>query len=210
MTELRIGIIGVGHIGGTLARLFVAAGHDVVLSNSRGPETLGPLVEELGDRATAASAADAARAGEVVVVSVPLVRYRELPTDGVAGKVVIDTNNYYPGRDGHFAELDEDRTTSSELLQAHLTGARVVKAFNSINWQHLRDDGRAPGDPERIGIPISGDDEEAKRVVAALIDEIGFDAVDAGTLATGGRKHQPGSALYGAELTGAELRARLA
>ena len=210
MTELRIGIIGVGHIGGTLARLFVAAGHDVVLSNSRGPETLDRSSRSSATGRRAASAADAARAGEVVVVSVPLGRYRELPTDGVAGKVVIDTNNYYPARDGHFAELDEDRTTSSELLQAHLTGARVVKAFNTINWQRLRNDGRAPGDPERIGIPISGDDEGAKRVVAALIDEIGFDAVDAGTLAKGGRKHRPGSALYGAELTGAELRALLA
>jgi predicted dinucleotide-binding enzyme len=143
------------------------------------------------------------------VVSVPFGRYRELPTAGVDGKVVVDTNNYYPGRDGHFETLDSDQTTSSELLQQHLAGARVVKAFNAITWGHLRDLGRPPGDPERIGIPISGDDADAKRTVAKLIDQIGFDPVDAGTLADGGRKHQPGGPAYTAGLPTAELRARL-
>jgi 8-hydroxy-5-deazaflavin:NADPH oxidoreductase len=126
---MRIGIIGSGKIGGTLARRFVDAGHEVAVSNSRGPETLEDLVGELGPPAQALTAAEAERFGELVVVSVPLGRYRELPTDSVAGKVVIDTNNYYPQRDGHFAELDHDGTTSSELLQAHLPGARVAKAF---------------------------------------------------------------------------------
>jgi hypothetical protein len=156
------------------------------------------------------TAADAARFGDVVVVSVPLGRYRELPTEGVAGKVVIDTNNYYPQRDGHFEERDGDRTTSSELLQAHLPGARVVKAFNAIVWTRLRDDARSAGDPERLGIPISGDDEEAKRTVAEPMDEIGFDAVDAGTLAEGGSKHQPGNPAYTEGLHTEALRARLA
>jgi len=206
---MRIGIIGAGHIGGTLARLFVSAGHEVAASNSRGPDTLENLVTELGDRARAMTAQDAARFGDVVVVSVPFGRYRELPTDGLAGKVVIDTNNYYPGRDGHFPELDTDRTTSSELLQAHLPRARVVKAFNAIVWHSLRDLGRPPGDPQRIGIPISGDDEGAKRTAAELIDQIGFDAVDAGSLAGGGRKHQPGTPVYTTELRARELRARL-
>jgi predicted dinucleotide-binding enzyme len=123
---------------------------------------------------------------------------------------VIDTNNYYPRRDGHFEELDSDRTTSSELLQAHLPGARVVKAFNAIVWTRLRDDGRPAGDRERVGVPISGDNEKARRTVAELIDEIGFDAVDAGTLAEGGRKHQPGSPAYTEGLHTEELRARLA
>jgi predicted dinucleotide-binding enzyme len=158
----------------------------------------------------ATTAEDAARFGDVVVVSVPFGRYLELPNDGVAGKVVIDTNNYYPSRDGHFEELDSDRTTSSELLQTHLSGARVVKAFNAIYWNHLRDLGRPSGDPQRIGIPISGDDKESKRIVAELIDDIGFDAVDAGTLAEGGRKHQPGSPVYAEDLRAEELRARLA
>jgi hypothetical protein len=207
---MRIGIIGAGHIGGTLARLFVGAGHEVAVSNSRGPETLAGLVEELGGRVQAMTAADATRFGDVVVVAVPFGRYRELPTEAVSGKVVIDTNNYYPQRDGHFEELDSDHTTSSELLQAHLADARVVKAFNAIQWMRLRDDGRPAGDPERLGIPISGDDKEAKRSVAALIDQIGFDPVDAGTLAEGGRKHQTGAPAYTQGLPTAELRARLA
>jgi predicted dinucleotide-binding enzyme len=207
---VRIGIIGAGHIGGTLARLFVQAGHDVTISNSRGPETLREQVAELGPHAHAVPADEAAAFGDVVVVSVPFGRYGELPQEGFAGKVVIDTNNYYPKRDGHFDELDADRTTSSELLQAHLPGSRVVKAFNSIYWHRLRNDGRPKGASDRIAIPISGDDAEAKAIVAGLIDGIGFDAVDAGTLGVGGRKHQPGAAVYGADLKAAELRSRLA
>jgi 8-hydroxy-5-deazaflavin:NADPH oxidoreductase len=206
---MRIGIIGSGKIGGTLARHFIRAGHEVAVSNSRGPDTLQELAAELGERAQAMTAGDAAKFGELLVISVPFGRYRELPTASVAGKVVIDANNYYPGRDGNFEELDRDRTTSSELLQEHLTGARVVKAFNAMMWKRLRDDGRPSGDPERIGIPISGDDQDAKRAVADLIDQIGFDAVDLGTLAEGGRKHQAGSALFGVELPSAELRERV-
>jgi 8-hydroxy-5-deazaflavin:NADPH oxidoreductase len=149
------------------------------------------------------------RFGDVVVVSVPFGCYRKVPTEGVSGKVVIDTNNYYPRRDGHFDELDSDRTTSSELLQEHLRGARVVQAFNAINWIRLRDDGRPAGDPERLGVSISGDDAEATRTVAELIDQIGFDPVDAGTLSEGGRKHQTGAPAFTQGLPTAELRARL-
>jgi 8-hydroxy-5-deazaflavin:NADPH oxidoreductase len=207
---MRIGIVGAGHIGGTLAKLFVGAGHDVAVSNSRGPETLAAFVAELGGRVQAMTAVDAMRFGDVVVVSVPFGRYRELPTEAVSGKVVIDTNNYYPRRDGHFEELDSDRTTSSELLQAHLRGARVVKAFNAINWMRLRDEGRPAGDPERLGIPTSGDDEDAKQTVAELIDQIGFDPVDAGTLGEGGRKHQTGARAYTQGVPTSKLRARLA
>jgi predicted dinucleotide-binding enzyme len=203
---VRIGIIGAGHIGGTLAERLVAAGHEVAISNSRGPETLTDLVEG----AQPMTVGDAERFGEVVVVSIPLGRYREVPTDAVEGKVVIDTNNYYPQRDGQIPELDDDSTTSSELLQTHLPEARVVKAFNAIVWTKLRDDGRPAGDADRLGIPISGDDEQAKRTVAELIDEIGFDAVDAGTLAEGGRRHQVGAPAYTQGLPTAELRARLA
>jgi predicted dinucleotide-binding enzyme len=203
---VRIGIIGAGHIGGTLAAHFVAAGHEVAISNSRGPETLAGAVEG----AQPMTIEDAERFGEIVVVSIPLGRYREVPTDAVEGKVVIDTNNYYPQRDGQIPELDDDSATSSELLQAHLPGAHVVKAFNAIVWTKLREDGRPAGDPDRVGIPISGDDEQAKRTVAELIDEIGFDAVDAGTLAEGGRKHQVGAPAYTQGLPTAELRARLA
>src|SRR5262245_44745560 len=207
---MRIGIIGVGHIGGTLAKHFVDAGHEVAVSNSRGPETLAGLVEGLGQRVQAVAAADAARFGDLVVVSVPFGRYKELPADGVAGKVVVDTTNYYPQRDGSFAELDSDRTSSSELVQAHLSSGRVVKAFNAIVWTRLRDDGRPAGQEGSIGIPLSGDDAQAKRTVAELIDQIGFDPVDAGTLADGGRQHQPGSPAYTQGLPTAELRALLA
>ena len=133
---MRLGIIGAGHIGGTLARHFVRAGHQVAISNSRGPETLQAVIEERGGRAWAMTAADAARFGEVVVISIPFGRHGDLPSSGFAGKVVIDTNNYYPRRDGHFPELDSDRTSSSEFLQRHLAGARVVKAFNAILWSH--------------------------------------------------------------------------
>ena len=206
---MRIGFMGAGRIGGTLARQLAALGHDVAVSNSRGPETLAALVASIGERGQALTAADAARWGELLVVSVPFGRYRELPVDGVAGKVVIDTNNYYPNRDGQYTEIDADHTTSSEMLAAYLSGARVVKAFNNINWEHLRDLARPAGAPGRIGLPIAGDDAEAKRTVAELIDAIGFDAVDAGTLAAGGRKQQPGTAVYGTDLPTADLRAAL-
>lgn len=202
---MKIGVIGAGHIGGTLATRLVAAGHEVAISNSRGPETLKGAIEG----ARPMTVEDAARFGEVIVVSIPFGHYREVPADAVDGKVVIDTNNYYPERDGHFPELDDGSTTSSELLQARLSDARVVKAFNAISWTNLRDAGRAVGDPARLGIPLSGDDERAKRTVAELIDEIGFDPVDAGTLAQGGRKHQVDAPAYGKGLPTAELRSRL-
>jgi predicted dinucleotide-binding enzyme len=206
---MQIGIIGAGHIGGTLARLFVRAGHDVAISNSRGPETLRDLVAALGERAQAMTPAQAAAFGEVVVVSIPFGRYREVPAGPLAGKIVIDTMNYYPQRDGHFPELDSGRTTSSELLQAHLPGARAVKAFNAIRWDQLRDRGRPPGAGDRVAIPISGDDPAAKETVVRLIDQIGFDAVDAGNLSEGGRRHQPGTPVYVVTLTASELRERL-
>src|SRR3954471_22067283 len=143
-----IGLIGSGHIGSTVARLAVDAGHDVVLSNSRAPETLADLVGELGPRARAATPAEAAAAGDVVVVTIPLKAYRDVPVEPLRGKVVIDTNNYYPDRDGHIAELDEESTTTSELLQAHLPESQVVKGFNNIWFEHLATLHRPAGDPE--------------------------------------------------------------
>ena len=134
-----LGFIGSGHIGSTVARLAVKAGHNVVMSNSRGPETLAELVTDLGDQARAATAAEAARAGDVVVVTIPLRSYRDVPVDELAGKVVIDTMNYYPQRDGQIAALDDESSTSSELLQAHLPASQVVKGFNNIFFQHLAD-----------------------------------------------------------------------
>src|SRR3954465_3166404 len=173
-----IGLIGSGHIGGTVARLAVDAGHDVVLSNSRGPETLTDLVDQLGPRARAATAAEAGAAGDIVVVTIPLKAYREVPAEPLRGKVVIDTNNYYPSRDGHIPELEDESTTVSELLQAHLPESRVVKAFNHIRPGAPGSAGTAAGTPGRRALIVAGDDADARATVAAMIDEFGFDAVD--------------------------------
>ncbi|MGI5211703.1 NADPH-dependent F420 reductase [Plantactinospora sp. CA-290183] len=206
---MRIGIVGTGHVGGTLAELFEKAGHEVAVANSRGPETLRGLSEQLGPQVHPATAEEAARFGDIVVVSVPVGRYPDLPAGPMAGRTVIDTGNYYPERDGHLPELDDDRTTSSELLQEHLAGARVVKAFNTMRWDHLRDHGRQSSAMQRYGLPVSGDDVGAKRQVFDLIEQVGFEPVDAGSLADGGRRQQPGTEIYLAELTGGELHDRL-
>src|SRR5215831_12848006 len=164
-----IGLIGAGRIGSQLARLAVANGYNVVISNSRGPETLSTLVTELGPRARAATAADAAKAGDIVVVTIPLKNYRAVPVEPLAGKIVIDTNNYYPDRDGHIAELDNESTTTSELLQAHLPNSKVVKAFNHIYAAELTTHGQPAGTPDRRALVIVGDDQTAKGAVARLI-----------------------------------------
>jgi predicted dinucleotide-binding enzyme len=190
------GFIGSGNIGSTVARLAVAAGHDVVLSNSRGPETLADLVAQLGPHASAATPAEAARAGDVVVVTIPLRSYPQVPVEELGGKVVLDTMNYYPQRDGAIAELDAESTTSSELLQAHVPEAKVVKAFNNIFFQHLAALPRPSGAEDRSALPIAGDDQEAKRVVREQLDAIGFDTVDLGPLSEGWRT-QPDTAAYG-------------
>ena len=204
-----IGLIGSGHIGSQVARLAVAAGHDVVFSNSRGPETLSALVAELGPRARAATAADAARAGGIVVVSVPLKNYRDVPVEPLAGKIVIDTNNYYPQRDGHIPELDNESTTTAELLQAHLPTSKVVKAFNHIYAAELTTHGQPKGTPNRRALVIAGDDNGAKATVTHLLDQFGFDTVDAGPLKEGWRiqRDTPG---YGPRRTAEEIRRDLA
>jgi 8-hydroxy-5-deazaflavin:NADPH oxidoreductase len=131
---MQIGIIGSGKIGATAARLFVDAGHDVAIANSRGPETLTDIVQDLGERASAATVEDAASSAELVLVAIPFGRYRELPAEALGNRIVVDAMNYYPERDGHIRELDEDATTSTELLAAHAPDARVVKAFNTMMW----------------------------------------------------------------------------
>jgi predicted dinucleotide-binding enzyme len=206
---MRIGIIGSGNIGGTLARLLAGAGHEVVVGNSRGPDALAGLVAEIGPAATAATAAGAAEAGAVVVVAIPFVAFRDLPAAALAGKVVVDATNYYAGRDGTFPEIESGTTTSSELLAGALAGARVVKAFNTIHYRHLAADGTPTGTAGRRAIPIAGDDATAKATVAALIDDIGFDAYDVGPLADG-RRIEPGSPVYNLGLTRDEVAAALA
>jgi predicted dinucleotide-binding enzyme len=191
-----LGLIGCGRIGGTVARLAVDAGYDVVLSNSRGPETLAGLVEELGPHARAATPAEAAEAGDLVVVSVPLRAYQEVPVEPLACKVVIDANNYYPQRDGHIPELDDQSATSSELLQRHLPTSKVVKAFNNIYFGHLGSLPRPAGSADRSALPIAGDDADAKAIVTAFLDAIGYDTVDEGPLAESWRC-EPGAPAYG-------------
>lgn len=182
-----IGLIGSGNIGSTLARLAIQAGYDVVLSNSRGPETLAELVAELGEKARAATPEEAAAAGDLVVVTIPLKSYRDVPVEPLRGKVVIDTGNYYPQRDGQIAELDDESTTTAELVQAHLPESKVVKGFNNINYAALLQLARPAGDPERSTLAIAGDDADAKATVAEFVDDIGFDAYDAGPLSEGWR-----------------------
>jgi 8-hydroxy-5-deazaflavin:NADPH oxidoreductase len=199
---MKIGIIGAGKIGATAAKLFVQAGHEVGISNSRGPETLKGLVAELGNKAKPVSVEEAAKFGDVVLVSIPFVKYKSLPADAFNGKIVIDSNNYYPNRDGNFTEIDQGKTTSSELLASHLHGARVVKAFNTIWFEHLKSQGNTNLPVEdRRAIFFAGDDAEANHVVSKLIEEIGFAAVDTGSLHEGGKAQQPGTPIYNKELT---------
>src|SRR4029078_8547845 len=204
-----LGFIGAGKIGSQLARLAVKNGHDVVVSNSRGPETLAGLVKELGPRARAAAAVDAAKSGDIVVVAIPLKNVRQVPVEPLAGKIVVDTNNYYPQRDGHIAELDNESTTTSELLQAHLPASKVVKAFNHIYAAELTTHGQPAGTENRRALVIAGDDPDAKAVVTRLLDQFGFDTVDAGPLKEGWRiqRDTPG---YGPRRTAEELRKDLA
>jgi predicted dinucleotide-binding enzyme len=204
-----IGFIGSGNIGGQLARLAIAHGYRVVLSNSRGPETLAGLVEELGQQSRAATPVEAAEAGDLVVVTVPLKAYRSVPVAPLDGKIVIDTNNYYFERDGHIADLDEARATVSGMLQEHLPGSSVVKAFNNIMAKDLTTAGTPAGTPGRRALPVASDDADAKRLVSDLLDEFGFDAVDAGSLAESWRfeRDQPA---YVVAMTAEEIPEKLA
>jgi predicted dinucleotide-binding enzyme len=202
-----IGFIGSGHVGQAIARRAIAAGHTVVMSNSRGPETLAGLVAAFGPRASAATATAASNAAEIVIVAIPFTSFKQVPVDPLAGKLVIDTGNYYAPRDGHVAELDDGTTTSSEMLASHLPTSNVIKAFNTIIAAHIVEHATPAGTPHRRALPIAGDDAAAKRVVTGLIDEIGFDVVDAGLLAEG-RRLDPMTA-WGPVLHAQELRRSL-
>lgn len=200
-----IGLIGAGNIGSQVARLAVKNGYDVVISNSRGPDTLADLVKELGPKARAATPVEAAKTGDIVVVTVPLKNYKSVPVEPLAGKIVIDTNNYYPQRDGHMPELDNESTTTAELLQAHLPKSKVVKAFNHIYAAELTTHGQPAGTPNRRALVIAGDDASAKATVTTMLDTFGFDTVDAGPLAEGWRiqRDTPG---YGPRRNAEDLR----
>ncbi len=177
-----VGIIGAGHIGSALAKGFAKNGYDVVIANSRGPETLADLVAEIGDKARAATAQDAAQAGDIVVVTVPLKAYRAIPVEPLAGKIVLDTNNYYFERDGRIAELDEKKTTTSQMLQEHLPQSHVVKAFNHIMAADILTDGSPAGTGDRRALATASDSDEAVALVTRVYDEFGFDTVNIGPL----------------------------
>jgi predicted dinucleotide-binding enzyme len=190
-----LGIIGSGAIGSTLARLAIAAGLDVVISNSRGPASLTDLVADLGPNARAATVADVAREADIVIAAIPLIAYTDLPADALAGKTVIDATNYYPQRDGQIEALDSNESTASELVQAHLAQSFVVKAFNSITFASLGNGARPAGSPERNTLVIAGEDAAAKVRVTELLDAIGYDALDIGGLAESWRS-EPGTPIY--------------
>ena len=204
-----LGIIGAGHIGSQVARVAVANGYDVVIANSRGPETLADLVAELGDHASAATAADAAAAGDVVVVTVPLGKIDHLPVEQLAGKIVLDTNNYYFERDGHIDALDRGETTTSELLQAQLPTSRIAKAFNHIFAADITTDGAPAGTPDRRALATAGDDAEAVAFVTRFYDEAGFDTVNVGPLSESWRVER-GRPAYVVRQNADELKANLA
>jgi 8-hydroxy-5-deazaflavin:NADPH oxidoreductase len=204
-----IGIIGAGHIGSQIARKAVQLGHDVVISNSRGPETLAELVAELGPHARAATAAEAAAAGDFAVVTVPLKSIKDLPAEPLAGKIVIDTNNYYWERDGRIPALDKGEATTSGLLQEHLPGAKVAKGFNHIMSGQITSDGTPAGTENRRALATASDFPEAAELVTRLYDEFGFDTVNIGPLSESWRVERDRPA-YVVRQNADELRENLA
>ncbi|MEI6623503.1 MAG: NAD(P)-binding domain-containing protein [Actinomycetes bacterium] len=204
-TGVRVGIVGAGHIGGALAATLPRVGHPVLLANSRGPESLRELVAKLGPGVQAATVAEAATA-DIVVVTVPLRALTALSADQFAGRIVVDTCNYYPQRDGVFAELEDGSMNSSELVAAHLSNSTVVKAFNTIYFERLANEG-SPELPldQRLAIPVASDDAAAKALVSGIISELGFAPVDGGTLADSWRQ-EPGQPVYNQPVGPAEAQ----
>lgn len=203
---MKIGIIGAGFVGRAVAKLAIKAGHQVMLSNSRGPQTLFSLKPMIG--CEIGNAADAASFGDIVLIAVPLTAIGQLPVAEIGGKPVIDAVNYYPERDGQIAELDDQTTTTSEYLAGFLPHAQITKAFNAIQMTDLESDGLPAGDLQRRALPVAGDDAETKKAVMALYDAFGFNAVDAGALSEGWR-FQKGMPAYCVRMTENELKASL-
>ena len=204
-----IGIIGSGHVGSNLAKAAIAQGYDVVLSGSGGPDTLKALTGELGPKARAATAGGAAGAGDFAIVATPITAVASIPAEPLRGKVVISTINYFPQRDGHIAEIEDGTVTVPGVLQRHLPESKVVRAFSMLDAADMSGDGHPKGDQKRRAIAIAGDDAAAKQLVAGLIDEFGFDAVDLGALAESWRV-DPGQKGFVTRQTADELRANAA
>jgi predicted dinucleotide-binding enzyme len=204
-----IGIIGSGHVGSNLAKVAVAHGYDVVISNSTGPDSLAGLVGELGQQATAATPEQAAAAADFAIVAIPITTVGQVPVEPLAGKVVIATINYFPRRDGPIAEIDNGTTTAPGVLQAHLRASKVVRAFSMIDAADMSGDGHPEGDPKRRALALAGDDADARKLVAGLYDQFGFDTVDLGGLAESWRV-DPGQAAFVTRQNLAELEANVA
>ena len=204
---MKIGMIVAGMIARAVAAVAIKHGHEVMVSNTRTPDTLFSLTGSLGCKA--GSPQEAAEFGEIVLVAIPLKAYQTIPVAPLKGKIVLDANNYYPERDGHIGELDRDEITTSELLVRHLPKSKVVKVFNAVQAAHIETDGRPAGSPDRRAHPISGDDAAAKKVVADLLDQFGFDVVDAGQLAEG-RRFQKDTPAYCVPMDSRKLQEALA
>jgi len=203
---MKIGIIGAGFVGRAISKLALKAGHQVMLSNSRDPKTLFTLTRTT--QCQAGTPQQAAEFGDIVVIAIPLEAYRSVPAAPLVGKVVIDANNYYPDRDGRIPELDQHQTTTSEMLAKHLPESRIIKAFNAIRMDDLLNDGLPASAAERRALPIAGDDAQGKAIVTALLDEFGFDVVDAGGLAEGWR-FEAGTPVYCVPLNQEQRKAGL-
>lgn len=203
---MNIGLIGAGNIGATAARNFLKAGHAVALSNSRGPDSLRALVDDLGSDSRAMTLDEVIDFADVVMEAIPYGHVDTLPADALTGKILISASNYYPQRDG---DIDFGGDTQTERVATLLPNTRIVKAFNTIYWEHLRDQGdpALPVEDRRV-IPLAGDDEEAKSVVADLVEGIGFAPLDLGPLQEG-RHMEPGRPIYNESLTRADAQARL-
>ncbi|HEX3466594.1 MAG TPA: NADPH-dependent F420 reductase [Candidatus Elarobacter sp.] len=206
---MQIGILGSGNIGASAARVFARAGHHVRIANSRGPESLEALVAEIGANAEATTAQEMVDAGDIILIAVPWTKHEEAlgELEGWDEKIVVDAMNAYTE---DFEVEDLGAKTSTEFTRALVPGARVVKAFNTLFYKRLANDGKPKGASDRLAIPVASDDDAAKRVVMDLIEEIGFDAVDNGGLVEGGRKQQPGSPIYNQPLGAKEMRDQLA
>jgi predicted dinucleotide-binding enzyme len=204
---MNIGIIGAGFIARAVATVAIKHGHDVMVSNTRGPDTLFSLVGTVGCKA--GTPEEAASFGDIVLVAIPLKAYRTIPAAPLDGKIVLDANNYYPERDGHIDELDRNEITTSELLARHLPGSKVVKVFNAIKAADIETDGRPAGTIDRRAHPIAGDDATSKKVVVELLDQFGFDVVDAGPLSEG-RRFQKDTPAYCVPMSFRKLQEALA
>lgn len=203
---MKIGIIGAGFIARAVTAVAMKHGHEIMVSNTRSPETLFSLTASTGCKA--GSPQEAAEFGDIVLVAIPLKAYQTIPVAPLEGKIVLDANNYYPERDGHIGELDRDEITTSELLARHLPKSKVVKVFNAIQATDIESDGRPAGSPDRRAHPIAGDDAAAKKVVADLVDQFGFDVVDAGPLSEG-RRFQRGTPAYCVPMDSRQLQEAL-